>query len=219
MEAQFQEEREEIHREYDQKMQSLDRDEAELSATGGVSDGRLDMFKDARRSAEENRDRELNRLRTVLAITDNENEETRDYASELIDEHDFHFASRIDISCSSWRTASRRCSINISNSPYGHVRLTVSGDTPWVRAAFGALEKELRKGRPWWNLIRNEAVLVVIAVGIAASATLAVTGIVSITPLNDAFGDFRLVAIWALFGVLAFATLPATNWLVTRLFP
>ncbi|HEX6676521.1 MAG TPA: hypothetical protein VF486_16030 [Actinomycetes bacterium] len=219
IEAQFQEDREEIRREYDQRMQALDREEAELSSAGEVSDGRLEMFKDARRSAEENTDRELNHLRTILAITDDENEETRDYTSELIDEHDFRLAARIDISCSSWSTGSGRCSIHISNSPFGHVRLTVSGDTPWVRAAFGALEKELKRRRPWWHLLRHEAVFFALALGIAASATLALTGIASMTPLNDMLGDFRWVAVWILFSVLAFASVPATNWLATRLFP
>ena len=218
MEDQFQGERGKIRREYDQRVQRRDREEAELSNTGETPDGRLEMLRDARRLAEEARDQELNFLRTRLAITDEENDETRDYATELIDEHDFHLTRRISISCSSWGTG-RTCSISISNKPYGNVRLTVSGDSPWVRAAFGALEKELRKGRPWWSVVRHDVAFPVIGVGLAVSATLAVAGIVSIIPLIDVSGDLRFFSVAPLLFVLLFATFPATNWLVTRLFP
>jgi hypothetical protein len=218
MEDQFQEERITIQQEYDQRIQGLDQEEAGLSDADKASGSQPERLRDARRLAKERREKELDRLRARLAITDEENEETRDYASELVDEYDFRFASRISISCSSWDTA-RTCSVNISNSPYGNVRLTVSGDTPWVRATFGTLEKELRKGRPWWSLLRHDAVFFVVVVTVAASATLAITGIVSVTPLSSLFGDFAWVAIWALFGALMFATVPATNWLMTRLFP
>jgi len=218
MEDQFQGERGKIRREYDQRVQRRDREEAELSNAGETPDGRLEMLRDARRSAEETRDKELGFLRTRLAVTDEENEETRDYASDLIDDHDFHSTRRVSISCSS-RGTGRTCSISISNSPYGNVRLTVSGDTPWVRTAFGALEQELRKERPWWGVVRHDAAFPVIAVGLAVSATLAVAGIVSITPLIGISGDLQFFALAALLFVLLFATLPATNWLMTRLFP
>jgi hypothetical protein len=219
MEAQFEEERAEIHRRHDERLQSLDREEAYLSSTGVVSEERAEMLKDARRSADESRTRDLDGLRVELSITDNENEQTRDYLDELIDEYDFRFASRVGISCNSWTPISRRCSIDVSNGPFGRVTLTVSGDTPWVRAAFGALEKELRKRRPWWSFVRHESLLYVVPFAIAASISLALAGLVAITPLKGPINDFLVPGAVVLFALLVFASMPATDWLMTRLIP
>jgi len=193
MEAQFNDERERVLQAYEDEKNLLDQEEAELLTEEEASESALERIKHQRQSAEETKDRRLNGLRAVLEVTDRENEDTRDAIDDMLDEYEFQQAHRVYLSCESWET-SRRCSIRASNSWVGEVNLSVSGDTPWVRSAFGAIEKEVRKRRPWWTFLRHMISYFSITIAVAFGTALAVSALITVTSWGHTPQDRHAIA-------------------------